>query len=219
MNNFTRQKRIFNPDEQSTEIIIIGVGSTGSFTALNLAKMGFNKIKVIDFDKVEEHNIPNQFFRMKDIGKFKVTALSEIIKEFTDLTIETENIKIGKDYDFDINFNSLIILCVDSINARKLIYEKVKDFPIKLIDTRFGGEGYSIHSIDLSNDEHKKRFEKSLKGKIKETSCGEKSIIYTILNLASEVCNIVKKIDKEEESVNILRRELKTYKFISGVWK
>ena len=217
--SFNRQERIFNPEEQNTNIIIVGAGSTGSFTALNLAKMGMNNIKVIDFDIVEKHNIPNQFFRIKDIGKPKVEALSEIIKEFTDIEIETENIEIKEDYEFDIGLNSLIILCVDSIEVRKLIYEKIKDFPIKLLDTRFGGEGFSVHNIDLGNENHKERFEKSLEGAIKETSCGEKSIIYTILNLASEVCSIEKKIDKEEESVNILRREMKNYKFISGVWE
>ncbi len=218
MTNFNRQNRIFNPEEQSTEIIIVGAGSTGSFTALNLAKMGMNKIKVIDFDKVEEHNIPNQFFRMKDIGAFKVDALKEIIKEFTDTDIETECIEIKEDYEFDIDLNTLIILCVDSIEARQLIYDKIKDFPIRLIDSRFGGEGFSIHNIDLGNDEHKKKFEKSLQGAVKETSCGEKSIIYCILNIASEVCSIVKKIDKGEDTVNILRREMKNYKFINGVW-
>ena len=64
MVNYLRQKRLFNPEEQSTEIIIVGAGSTGSFVSLNLAKMGMNKIKVIDFDIVEDHNIPNQFFRI-----------------------------------------------------------------------------------------------------------------------------------------------------------
>ena len=216
---FKKQKNIFNPEEQKTEIIIIGAGSTGSFTALNLAKMGMENIKVIDFDIIEEHNIPNQFFRIKDIGKFKVEALKEIIKEFTNIEIETECIKINKNYEFDINLNTLIILCVDNMKARKLIYDKIKDFPIKLIDTRFGGEGFSIHNIDLENEEHKKKFESSLKATTKNTSCGEKGIIYTILNLASEVCNIVKKIDKGEESINLLRRELKTYRFISGKWE
>jgi tRNA A37 threonylcarbamoyladenosine dehydratase len=217
--DFGKQYNIYNPENQKLDIIIVGAGSTGSFTALNLAKMGMNKISVIDFDVVEEHNIPNQFFRTKDIGKLKVEALSEIIKEFTDLEIETENIEIDENYNFDLTTNTLIILCVDSIEVRKLIYEKVKDYPIKLIDTRFGGEGFSIHSIDLSNESHKEKYEKSLTATAKETSCGEKSIIYTILNLASEVCNLVKKIDKEEEISNLLRREMKTYKFINGKWE
>ena len=217
-NVYRTQNRIFNPNEQKTDIIIIGVGSTGSFIALTLAKMGFNKITIIDFDKVEEHNLNGQFYKFSDIGEFKVNALKEIIKDFTDIEINAINTKVGKNYNFEINLNSLIIIAVDDIKTRKLIYENVKEMPILLLDCRFGGEGFSIHLIDLINDEHKKRFEKSLDLPTKETTCGEKSIIYTILSLTSEVCNIIKKIEKGEETINILRRELKTYKFISGKW-
>ena len=214
--NFTRQYRIFNPEKTNLNITIIGAGSTGSFTALNLAKMGIKNIRVIDFDIVENHNIPNQFYRLQDINKPKVEALREIIKDFTGTDIKIENLEIKEDYDFDINLNSIIIMCVDEMDVRKLIWEKVRDWPIKLIDTRFGGEGYSIHVVDLNNDDEKIKFEESLDGEIKETSCGEKSIIYTILSLASEVCNIVKKINNMEAAPKILRREMRVYRFIGG---
>ncbi len=214
--DFFKQKNIYDPAENKLEVTIAGVGSTGSFVALNLAKMGIAKIKVIDFDKVEDHNIPNQFFRFQDIDKQKVNALEEIILEFTGTRIETEDIKIEEDYEFDINLNSLVVLAVDSMEARKLIYEKLKDFPIKIIDTRFGGEGYSVHLVDLSNDEEKERFEASLDSPTKETPCGEKGIIYTVLSLASEICNIVKRLDKGEPTTKILRREMKIYRFISN---
>lgn len=211
---FIKQNQIYNPEEQKAEIIIVGCGSTGSFTALTLAKMGISNIKVIDFDKIEEHNIPNQFFRLSDVGKLKTEALKEIIKDFTGTEIEIENVKIDKDFEFDIGLESILICCVDNIETRKLIMEKIKGFPIKFIDTRFGGEGYSIHLVDLMEDEEVEKFEKSLKLPLKETGCGEKGIIYTILSLASEVCNIVKKIEKGENTPKILRRELATYRFI-----
>ncbi len=214
--DFTRQLRIYNPEDSNLNVTIIGCGSTGSFVALNLAKMGVKNIKVIDFDIVEAHNLPNQFYRTQDINKPKVEALKEIIKDFTGTEIEIENTEIKEDYDFDIDLNSLIILCVDTMEVRRLIYDKIKDYPIKLIDTRFGGEGYSIHIIDLSNDEEKEKFDKSLEGEIKETSCGEKGIIYTILSLASEVCNIIKKVDSSENYPKILRREMKVYRVING---
>ena len=39
----------------------------------------------------------------------------------------------------------------------------------------------------------------------------EKSIIYTILSIASEACNIVKKIEKKEKYPSNLKREMKVY--------
>ena len=217
--DFTRQNRIFNPEKTLIDITIIGAGSTGSFTALNLAKMGIAKIKVIDFDIIEAHNLPNQFYRMGDIGKPKVEALKEIIKDFSDTEIEIENLEIKEDYEFDLTLNSLVIFCVDSIEVRKLMFEKLRDSPVKLIDTRFGGEGFSIHLLDLDNEIDCEIYSKSLEGEIKETNCGEKSIIYTILSLTSEVCNLVKKINNGERYPQILRRELKTYRFIDGGYK
>lgn len=217
MVDFINQTGIFNPENQKLNIHIIGVGCTGSFIALNLAKLGFEKIKVTDFDKVEEHNIPNQFYRLEDVGKFKVIALKEIIKDFADVEIETENIKIDEDYEFDFDMNSLIIICVDNMESRKLIYEKLKDIPIKLIDTRMGGEGYQIYTINLLNEEEKVIYEKILIERTKDTICGEKSVIYTILSIASETCNIVKKIDKEEQYPKILKREMKTYHILNDL--
>lgn len=212
---FLSQERIYNPEKQRLNIQIIGAGSTGSFLALTLAKMGLKNIKVIDYDKVEEKNIPNQFFRMSDVGKLKIDALKEIIKDFTGTEIETENIKIDKDYDFDMDLNTLVILCLDNMDGRKIIYEHLKEFPISILDTRFGSEGFSIHVVDLNEDEDKEVYEKSLDLEIMDTPCGEKGVIYSILNLASEVCNIVKKIDQNEEYVKLLKREMKTYRFIS----
>ena len=81
--DFQSQAQIYNPENQKTKIVVIGAGSTGSFLSLTLAKMGLTNIKVIDYDKVEEKNIPNQFFRTQDIGKYKIDALKEIINDFT----------------------------------------------------------------------------------------------------------------------------------------
>lgn len=213
--DFTSQNKIYNPEEQKLKIVIIGAGSTGSFLALTLAKMGLNRIKVIDYDKVEDKNIPNQFFRSKDVGKYKTEALKEIIKDFTNTEIQTENKKIDKDYNFDFDLNTLFIFCLDNMEGRKLIYEKLKDYPIKIIDTRFGSEGFSIHIINLGDDEEKEGYEKSLDLKVMETPCGEKGVIFSILSLASEVCNLIKQIDREEPHAKIIKREMKQYRFIA----
>lgn len=215
--DFTRQKEIFNPEEQELNIFIVGAGSTGSFIALTLAKLGFENINVIDFDKVEAHNIPNQFYRSEDIGEHKVVALQNIIEDFTGLEIGVFDEKINEKSELDyLDLDSLVVLCVDNMKTRKIIYEKIKDYPIKLIDTRFGGEGYQIYSIDLEKEEDKEFYEKTLKSEIKEAPCGEKSVIYTILSLASECSNIVKKMDKKENYPRTLKRELKTYTILQN---
>ena len=215
---FTSQEKIYNPEKQRLKIVLIGAGSTGSFLTLTLAKMGLNRIKVIDYDKIEAKNIPNQFYRTQDIGKYKVEALKEIVKDFTDTEIQTENIKIDENYSWDFDLNTLFIFCIDNMEGRQLIYNQIKDFPIKLIDTRFGSEGFSIHVVDLGNEEDREKYEKSLKLKIMDTVCGEKGVIFSILSLSAEVCRIVKAIDTQEENIpKILKREMKQYRFICDI--
>ena len=41
-------------------------------------------------------NIPNQFFRVGDVGKFKVDALKEIIKDFTGVDIQANDIEVRR---------------------------------------------------------------------------------------------------------------------------
>ena len=72
---YVRQSDIINPEVLGTPVHIIGAGAIGSCAALALAKIGFKDFTVYDFDSVELHNLPNQMYRAKDIGKPKVEAL------------------------------------------------------------------------------------------------------------------------------------------------
>lgn len=216
--DYGRQNLIFKPEDYTKKIIVIGAGSTGSYSTLMLAKMGIQNIQVIDYDKVEEHNIPNQYYRTSDIGKYKTEALKEIIKDFTDIEISTLNIKIDENFEFNIELDDIILICVDNIETRKLIINKLEMYPITLIDTRFGAEGYSIHIVDTKNIDQIIEYKKGLELPTKETLCGQKAVIYTINSLASEVTNIIKKIIKNEQIPTLLRRELKTYRFITKMY-
>lgn len=214
--DFMRQASFFNPKDQKFEFIIIGAGSTGSFITLNLAKMGFSRISAYDFDKVEPHNIPNQFYRTQDINKPKVESLYLIVKEFTGVEIIPVNEEVTKDTKFNIGLNTIFILCLDSLAVRKLVFNLIKDFPITLIDTRMGGEGYSIQVVNLESDEDKEEYTKTLETKALDLPCGQKAIIYNILSLASETVNIIKKMHQNQPYPKILRREMATYRIINN---
>ena len=72
--------------------IIGGAGGIGSWLAFLLARANFIPI-VYDFDRLEEHNLGGQLFPASSIGKFKVEALAEVIKNFCDTTIWQMNEK------------------------------------------------------------------------------------------------------------------------------
>lgn len=217
---FDRQYNIYNPKEQKLNMVVVGCGSTGSFTILTLAKLGFKNIIGIDDDKVEDLNIPHQFYRFSDIGEFKTIALKNIVKDFTGLEITTINKRIDNDNllmdNANIDLNTIVIFCLDTIEARKNIYNQIKEMPIKIIDTRMGEDGYQIYVIDLQSESEKKEYEKLLNQEETPTTCGSKGTIYNILSIASETCNILKRMDKGEKYPKKIMREMASLKILGS---
>lgn len=199
--DFHKQDELFNPTEHKTRINIIGAGSVGSFIALELSKMGMFQIEIWDKDTIEPHNLPNQFFKQSDRGRPKVEALKELIKEFNGEEIKTHNKFITEDTEFEPY--GIVICSVDSMEARKTIWNKVKNniHINAFVDTRMGGEAMKILTIKPYNRKHQKIYEDSLfeDFKAEEGRCSVQTIIYNVLTIAGLVGCQVKKILKSEK--------------------
>lgn len=63
------------------KVCIIGVGGIGSWVALNMGVIGVQELILIDYDKIEPHNLNRTLFKTSDIGVDKVTAVTELIME------------------------------------------------------------------------------------------------------------------------------------------
>jgi len=191
--DFKRQEGIFNPKKIKKSIAVVGSGSVGSFTTLALAKMGANIKNIYDDDKIESHNIPNQFFRIADVGKKKTAALKELLSAFADIKVNTNGrVNISTIFEDDI-----VISSVDSMLARKTIWEQIKKSkPEFYIDTRMGGKVFSVFVIDMDDSNQMSAYEKTLidDDKTEAIPCTERTIIFNVLGLASFVCNQVSKI-------------------------
>src|SRR5215831_15241588 len=61
----------------SQGLTICGAGALGSNLADNLARQGFRDLRVIDRDRVEEHNVGTQVYGESDIGAWKVEVLKQ----------------------------------------------------------------------------------------------------------------------------------------------
>jgi molybdopterin/thiamine biosynthesis adenylyltransferase len=221
--DYTRQKGIYNPDNQQIELVLVGAGCTGSWTASCLADLGFRNISVIDFDKVEVSNIPSQIYGLEDVGKFKVEQLAEKILKKTGIKINTINQKIDDEHKFcdlvNVNLNTIVVFCLDNIEARKQIYEELKEYPIKIVDGRFGGVGINIYVIDMCNEAEKKNYEKLLEHPASDEICGMKGTAYVSLNIASELSRIITQIDMKEKTLKFFMREMSGYKILTDFYK
>lgn len=134
LERYKRQIDIVNYEELSIPIHLIGCGGIGSWTALTLAKMGCSNIHIYDNDEVEEHNVASQFFSDDQLGMLKTDALTMNVEKFTNITLNQHR----NEEEFDIT-GGLVILAVDSLEARRELGEMFKDRDIFIIDGRMGG--------------------------------------------------------------------------------
>jgi len=173
------------------------VGSVGSFITLALAKMGLKDIEVWDGDFIQAHNLPNQFFRLGDLGSLKVRALQKIIKIY-----EGIKIKINKTPYNGQELNGIAISAVDSMDTRKFVWREIqRQRRVKYyIDTRMGGDLMRIYAVNLADKESKKRYKATLfvKRKMNGLRCTERTILYNILAISGITSNLITKILKGE---------------------
>lgn len=123
--DLSRHISVFNPASVKNDIHIIGVGATGSFVAMQIARMGVPVLNIYDFDDVEIHNIPNQYYDTEDIGKLKIDALDEKLHKINpDITVNKSNAKVTAE---DISkMEGYVFLLVDSMKVRKELWEAAK---------------------------------------------------------------------------------------------
>ena len=57
------------------QVTICGAGALGSHLVDNLARQGLTHLRVIDCDRVEEHNVSTQIYGVADVGAWKVEVL------------------------------------------------------------------------------------------------------------------------------------------------
>jgi molybdopterin/thiamine biosynthesis adenylyltransferase len=107
---------------ESVPITLCGAGALGSLLADNLARQGFRQWKVIDRDRVEEHNVGTQIYGEAEVGAWKVEALRSRLFRAVGVEIEA----VAKELT-ERNFRSLlkgshvVLDTFDNSAARRLV--------------------------------------------------------------------------------------------------
>lgn len=152
---FQNSVNVFGKDfhvAQQLHVGIVGLGSVGSRVAETLARMGFTKFTLIDFDEVQNHNLDRLVGATRnDLKKLKIAVAKEHIQNcaITDSVkvrtvpsslIESEGYAAALDCD-------VIFSCVDRPFPRKILNHIAFAHLIPVIDggiaVRFKDEDFS----------------------------------------------------------------------------
>jgi PRTRC genetic system ThiF family protein len=138
--SFARSARVLPKEFSKVKIYLVGAGGTGSFAALNLARIIFElrrigkavQMTVIDDDVVESGNIPRSNFCAAEIGRFKAQTLAERITLAWGLEVAYANEKLNYEKHIKASrsgFKELTILvgCVDNHLGRREIHRSLEE--------------------------------------------------------------------------------------------
>lgn len=208
---YTRQFDLIDVEKLAKfPINVIGAGAVGSATVLALAKMGAANIHVFDHDKVEPHNLPNQFYRISDVGKPKVTALQDIVKDYAGVVIEALVERFTKASKHKLV--GATIICVDNMDVRMEIWKKLKNninIPV-YIDTRMGAEVANVYTFNPIED--RDFYEENLfpHSEALHVPCTARSISYTAFGIAALTTGKIKKYFNNQPYYRDLTADFRT---------
>lgn len=135
---FSRQRDIVPGDRiADCKATVIGVGAIGRQVALQLTAMGIPWLQLVDPDKVEWSNLASQGYLEGDMGKPKVSATLELCWKMNCTgQIHTVPERLRR----SMEIGNIVFCCVDTIDARRLIWESVKDRVSFFADGRMSAE-------------------------------------------------------------------------------
>jgi PRTRC genetic system ThiF family protein len=121
---------------ENPKLVIVGCGGTGSLVAEGLCRLLLNSdltLMLVDFDRVEAHNLLRQNFFAGEVGKFKSQALAERLSRQYGRKIGYSVMPYERDmFDEPMGAGmyhkamSLIIIgCVDTAEARESIADSM----------------------------------------------------------------------------------------------
>ena len=143
-------KKIFMENQHPINVLVVGIGATGSAFCRHLARIQkileevdiYMSVTLCDFDHVEKHNVGKQAFSPADIGSNKAIAMSLKINRYYGTywiaaTDKIETLKIRNEAGV------IVISCVDTVKARKAIKKKVNNWNPK-----------NVYWMDIGNLEY-----------------------------------------------------------------
>ncbi len=117
-------------------VTICGAGALGANIAENLARSGFEKLTVIDRDRIEERNLSTQPYYRSDVGAFKAKILANNLYRAIGTKVDGKTKELtSANVNQLLQDSQLIIDVFDNSVARQLVKDYADKFSIPCLHT------------------------------------------------------------------------------------
>lgn len=185
---------------QKKVITLAGVGGIGSYVGFLLARMEPASMFLYDNDTVEAVNMSGQLYGQSDLGRYKVVALAEIIRNFANYG---SIFAIPERFTSESEASDIMICGFDNMEARKLFFDKwtghVSSKPKEertnclYIDGRLAAEEFQIFCIRGDDEFNINRYSHDFlfsDEEADETICSYKQTTFCANMIASYMVNL-----------------------------
>ncbi|MCB0209626.1 MAG: ThiF family adenylyltransferase [Anaerolineae bacterium] len=131
------------------KVTIIGLGTGGGLITLELAKNGVGHFQLVDFDRLQVHNVARHVCGLSDLGRYKTKAVAELIHnhhpQVMVTTAEYDILENRAKLKEIVTGSDLVIAATDSERSKRLINQVCWPQQIPVIygaayDRAFGGD-------------------------------------------------------------------------------
>ncbi len=140
---FARQRLALGPHGQATlrglHVGVVGLGGTGSVTAMQLAHMGVRRLTLVDGDRLESSNVSRVVGASSAAGAGSLSKVDVVRRYIEQLGIECDVHAVEGDLGGQVPANDLlacdvIMSCVDRHTPRALLNRLAYDSLIPVVD-------------------------------------------------------------------------------------
>lgn len=185
---------------QKKTVILAGVGGIGSYVGFLLARMKPASMFIYDDDIVETVNMSGQLYGQSDLGRLKVSALAEMIRNYAGYS---SVFAISERFTDESEASDIMICGFDNMAARRLFFNKwvnhVQSKPEEerknclFIDGRLAAEEFQVLCIKGDDEYNINRYNNEFlfsDAEADETICSYKQTTFCANMIASYMVNL-----------------------------
>ena len=185
---------------QKKTVILAGVGGIGSYVGFLLARMKPASMFIYDDDIVEAVNMSGQLYGQSDLGRAKVSALAEMIRNYAGYS---SVFAINERFTNESEASDIMICGFDNMEARRLFFNKwvnhVQSKPEEerknclFIDGRLAAEEFQVLCIKGDDEYNINRYSNEYlfsDAEADETICSYKQTTFCANMIASHMVNL-----------------------------
>ena len=197
---YQRNRQMISIEQQyqllQSQVAVVGCGGLGGYVIEELARLGVGRLKVIDPDVFEEHNLNRQLLAtIANLGTSKAAAALKRVQGINPaVSVEPRQVAVGLDNGVELLTGmDVVVDAIDNISGRLELAQLCSQVAIPLVHGSIAGWFGQVSSIKPGQGTMQKLYANWTAGKGIESRFGNPSFTPAVVGSlqAAEVCKIL----------------------------